>query len=429
MVATVERDAWTRLPPVRAGPRSLALVALSLTLAAGCTGGLWEPLPEGGTGQPSERPSTSTQPAGVPGATGRIAVLDELGNLTAFDADGSDRVVLDGSVPGENFVRQPTWSPDGHIAWVRLAAEGTSAEVVTAAADGTRPTETPVAAAPFYLSWDPTSSRVAYLGSSASADIELGVVDVAGSQAVPLDAGSPFYLSWNPSGRQMLVHVGMDRLDRLAIDGTLTTVEDRPGTFSAPVWTSNGRTLVYASENGGGQRLVAYDLDADRGEALVRFDGTITFVVSPDGRRVAFQVVRDQTVVVPLSVIDRRTGAIERVQTGFAVAFFWSPEGAKLLSMLPELVEDRVWFRWGVWEGGSSFTTERFSPSLEFSRDYLQFFEQYAQSMSLWSPDGSAFVYAGSSESGETGVWIQPASSDTAPVQVADGVFATWSPA
>lgn len=420
---------------MRAGPRSLVLVATSVALAAGCTGGLWES-PEGGTSQGSERP------VGIPGAPGRIAVLDELGNLTAFDADGSDPVVLDGSVPGETLVRQPTWSPDGaRIAWVRLAAEGTPAEVaaaavgttsaavVTAAADGTRPTETPVAAQPFYLSWDPTSSRVAYLGGSASADIELGVVDVAAGSAVPLDAGSPFYFSWNPSGRQLLVHVGTDRLDRLAIDGTLTTVDDRPGIFNVPVWTSNGRTFIYASQTGGGQRLVAYDLEADRGETLVRFDGAITFVVSPDGRRVAFQVVRDQTIVVPLSVIDRRTGAIERVATGFAAAFFWSPAGTKLLSLLPELGGDSVSFRWGVWEGGSSFTTGRFAPSLEFSREYLQFFEQYAQSMSLWSPDGSAFVYAGSSESGEAGVWIQPASADTAPVLVADGVFASWSPA
>jgi len=421
---------------VRARPPSLALVAISLVLAAGCTGGLWES-PEGGTGQGSQ------SPVGVPGAPGRIAVLDELGNLTAFDADGSDPVVLDGSVPGETLVRQPTWSPDGaRIAWVRLAAGetpaevatmasagGTPAEVVTAAADGTGLTETPVAVAPFYLSWDPTSSRVAYLGNSGSIGIELGIVDVAGNEAVALDAGSPFYFSWNPSGRQMLVHVGTDQLDRLAIDGTLATVDDRPGIFNVPVWTSNGRTLVYATQTGIGQRLVAYDLDTDRGEALVRFDGAITFVVSPDGRRVAFQVVRGQTVVVPLSVLDRRTGAIERVETGPAVAFFWSPTSTKLLSLIPELGGDRVSFRWGVWEGGSTFTTGRFVPSLEFSREYLQFFEQYAQSMSLWAPDGSAFVYAGSNESGETGIWIQPASSGTPPVLVAEGVFASWSPA
>ena len=82
-----------------------------------------------------------------------------------------------------------------------------------------------------------------------------------------------------------------------------------------------------------------------------------------------------------------------------------------------------------MWEDGSSFSTDRFVPSLELSRDYFPFFEQYAQSMTLWSPDGSAFVYAGQQdESGESGVWIQPATPRIAPVRVADGVVASWSP-
>ena len=113
----------------------------------------------------------------------------------------------------------------------------------------------------------------------------------------------------------------------------------------------------------------------------------------------------------------------------YSPAFFWSPDGTKLLSLLPEVAPGRIWFRWGVWEDGSSFSTGRFVPSLEFSRDYLQFFEQYAQSMRLWSPDGSAFVYAGEEESGGSGIWIQPATQDTAPVRLADGVVASWSPA
>ncbi|MGZ8612903.1 MAG: hypothetical protein ACXWX0_11620, partial [Actinomycetota bacterium] len=64
-----------------------------------------------------------------------------------------------------------------------------------------------------------------------------------------------------------------------------------------------------------------------------------------------------------------------------------------------------------------------------FARDYLRFFEQYAQSMSLWAPDGSAFTYAGTNESGETGIWIQPAQPDVEPVLMTGGVFASWSPA
>lgn len=435
-----------RQPPLRSGLRSLAPIAVLLVLAAACTGEPERDRPGDDAGSPTESPAESSPPtgaAGGPGAAGRLVVLDDLGNLVTVDPDGSDPVVIDAAVRGETLVRQPTWSPDGgRLAWVRLRMSdgGTSASLVTAAADGTAPSETPTTVAPFYLSWDPTSSRIAYLGSSASAGIELGIVDVAGGgQAVPLDAGSPLYLSWDPSGEEMVVHVGTDRLERLGIDGTHATVNDRPGVFNAPVWTSDGRSLVYAEETDDGQRLVAHDLDAERGEELVPFEEAITFIVSPDGSRVAFQVasgddddgfqvLQSRDDVAPLSVLDRRTGAIERVADGVAPAYFWSPEGDKLLYMVPEVAADRVWFRWGVWDGRSAFTTPRFAPSLEFARDYLQFFEQYAQSMTLWAPDGSAFVYAGSGESGETGVWIQPARPGAEPVLAANGVFAAWSP-
>ena len=88
---------------------------------------------------------------------------------------------------------------------------------------------------PFYLSWDPTSSRIAYLGSPSEEDIELAILEVAGrSSGTPLDAGQPFYLSWAPGGDQLLVHVGEDRLELLDLDGSLTTVADRPGTSPRP---------------------------------------------------------------------------------------------------------------------------------------------------------------------------------------------------
>jgi len=422
---------------VRHVPRSVAAIASLLLLAAGCTE---EPpqrdLPDVVIGSATESPVASppsSRPADVSAGIGRLAVVDALGNLITIDPDGTNEVVLAEAVEGQIVVQQPTWSPDGsRVAWVRLEVgdTGISSVLVTKHGDGTRPTEAPTAGAPFYLFWDPTSSRIAYLGSSESSQIELGIVEVAdgGRSATPLDAGQPFYLSWAPSGEELLVHVGTDRLERLALDGTLDTVDARPGAFSAPVWTSDGRSLVYASETGGRQRLVTRDVEEDRGRELVRFEGAITFVVSPDGNRVAFQVVAGQDDVSPLSVLDRETGAVERVTTGFVPAFFWNPEGDRLLFLHPEPDPDRVWFRWGVWDGESAFGTARFYPSLVFGRDYLSFFEQYAQSMSLWSPDGSAFAYAGYNEAGEEGIWVQPAQLEREPILIRDGVFATWSP-
>jgi TolB protein len=408
-----------------------ALVSSAFIVATGCTITIGHP-PEASDTATGNQPVASPSPraTGIPGATGRIAVLDEGGTLTAFAADGSDAVVLARSVPDQTLVRQPAWSPDGaRIAWVAMAADGTSADVMTAAPDGSRSTDVPVGAVPFYLSWDPTSSRIGYLGNSPSVGIELGLVDVAASAYAPIDSGSPLYLSWAPTGKQLLVHVGTDRLDRLALDGSHTSVDDQPGTFTAPVWTADGRTMIYVSAGGHGQRLVSYDVGTQQREVLARFKGTIAFVVSSDGRRVAFQVLHGGVVATPLSVIDRKTGTTERVANEYSPAFFWSPDGTKLLSLLPEVAPGRIWFRWGVWEDGSSFSTGRFVPSLEFSRDYLQFFEKYAQSMRVWSPDGSAFVYAGEEESGGSGIWIQQATRNTAPVRLADGVVASWSPA
>jgi TolB protein len=82
-----------------------------------------------------------------------------------------------------------------------------------------------------------------------------------------------------------------------------------------------------------------------------------------------------------------------------------------------------------VWDGTSSFVTPRFAPSRLISVEYLQFFEQYAQSMRLWSPDSRAFAYPGTSEDGQEGIWIQSARPDRAPVLVAEGDFVAWSPA
>ncbi|HEX6231395.1 MAG TPA: hypothetical protein VF029_06750 [Actinomycetota bacterium] len=416
--------------------RSLAAILALLAVALGCTDAPERDLPDVVIGSTTESPAASppASPAPeVPTDVGRLAVLDDLGNLLTLGPDGSDTIVLAEAVQGETLVQQPTWSPDGkRLAWVQLEASesGVAASLVTATAEGGRPTRAPTSGAPFYLSWDPTSSRIAYLGPSPTSEIELGIVEVAsgGDEATPLDAGSPFYLSWGPSGEQLLVHVGSERLERLDLDGAPSTVDGRPGTFNAPVWTPDGGSFVYASRSGERQRLVVHDLGEERGRELVRFDGGIRFVVSPEGTRVAFQVVDGSAGVGALSVVDRETGTIERVAEGPAPAFFWSPEGGRLLYLYADPDAERLWLRWGIWDGSTTFSTPRFYPTPVFGRDYLQFFEQYAQSMSLWAPDGTAFAYAGTSESGEQGIWVQPARSGAEPVLVADGVFAAWSP-
>jgi Tol biopolymer transport system component len=422
-------------------PRSVATLLLVLVLAASCTSEPERPdLPDvqidipadQSAAAPSEGPAP-TVASKIRGLPGRLAVLDASGNLVTVNPDGSHQVVLAEAEPGLSEVRQPTWSPDGRrLGWVHVEvteAGALAASIATAGGDGGNSTEARTAVVPFYLSWDPTSSRIAYLGAPNENAIELGILEVAGrSSGVPLDTGQPFYLSWAPAGDQLLVHVGEDRLERLGLDGSLAPVAERPGTFSAPVWTADGRTFVYASIDAGDQRLVVRGAEARRERTLVPYDGLIAFVVSPDGERVAFQALEPERTL-PLSVIDVDTGETVEITDHAVASFFWSPDSQRLLFLDPDPDTEQVWFRWGVWDGTSSFLTPRFVPSLRLAREYLQFFEQYAQSMSLWSPDGSAFAYPGTSEDGEEGIWIQSARPGRAAVLVADGDFVAWSPA
>jgi TolB protein len=419
---------------------SAFVVAFVLVLGSACTSEAEQrDLPDVDvdttTGPESPAASESPDPtveSDVADLTGRLAVLDETGSLVTVNPDGSGEVVLDEVEAGRSQVRQPTWSPDGsRVAWVHVEVtddENLDTVLATSTDQGTRPTEaTTGSVVPFYLSWDPTSSRIAYLGGREM-DIEIGIVEGERGRGTPLDAGQPYYLSWAPGGDEMLVHVGEDRLERLGLDGSLTTVSDRPGTFFAPVWTTDGRTFVYALASPRGQHLVVHAVDARTGDQLLPFDGLLRFVVSPDGRRIAFHILGDQNAQ-PLTVIDVRSGETTEIVEGLTGGFFWSPDGERLLYLVPDPDEEQFWYRWGVWDGTSSFTTTRFVPSLLVVEEYLPFFEQYAQSMSLWSPDGSAFAYPGQNEAGELGIWVQSAEPDRAPVLVAEGTFVAWSPA
>ena len=435
---------------MRGGPRRFAILA-AMILAA-CTGSTPEradtldfPTPSA-TGQatgptaaptgPTRETSASAVPSHIGGVGGTLAVLAGDGSLVTMRPSGERRTTLAEVDSDRVQIQQPAWSHDGErIAWVRaeLHDDATVSGVVeTSTADGKRPTVTTTDVYPFYLSWDPTSSRIGYLGSLAPEEIGFGIVELEAPD-VPteaIDSGRPFYLSWGPDGRELLAHIGEDRLERLGIDGEGETVNPRPGTFNVPFWTQDGSTLIYGSnESAFGQALIAEDARTGERTPLVEFPDGLIFVASPDGSRIAYQTIDAVSPAGPLMVLDATTGEEVQLVDHLAAAFFWSPDGEKLLYLDPVFSNGQPFYRWGIWDGDSVFETQRIVPSLLMVDDYLPFFEQYAQSMSLWSPDSTAFAYAGMNEAGEAGIWVQEARRDRAPVLVSDGDFVSWSPA
>ena len=121
---------------------------------------------------------------------------------------------------------------------------------------------------------------------------------------------------------------------------------------------------------------------------------------------------------------------------GPLVAFFWSPDGKRIAYITADTGKSQL--VWHVAEviGGQERVISTFAPTahLDF---LLDFFDQYALSMSFWSPDSRHLVYPalGNGETLSPGgaptfgdvVYVAPADGSAPPRAIAGGRFASWS--
>jgi hemoglobin len=405
--------------------RALALIGVA-GLAVACT--------EGGRAGPSRTvaPSPTSTVAPAPGSTGgdRLLVQKDDGSVITVGVDGGDvRSLIDD--PGVDLeVRHPVWSPDARsVAWAELEIDdrGARSMIVTSDPDGSRRTEFLVDTGTFFLQWDPTSSRIAYLGNFQGR-VGMGVTGSTPGDdpvATTLGVGQPFFLSWSPEGSQLLVHVGEETLGLLDLEGNLRPIGDDPGIFQAPVWLADGR-MIYAATSGGRQALVMRD--GNRQRELVAFEGSIEFIVSPHGERIAYRV-DDGGGLGGVEVLDVRSSRSRAVTGSPTPAFQWSPDGRRLLLMTMEEGGAPGMHRWLVWDGRAARSIgPAFLPSPAFLRDYAPFYGQFTQSMTPWSPDGGAFAFAGLIGD-RAGVWVQDLRAGEPAFVVDGGSIVAWSPA
>ncbi|MGH2543865.1 MAG: hypothetical protein ACRDIB_13765, partial [Ardenticatenaceae bacterium] len=278
--------------------------------------------------------------------------------------------------------------------------------------------------------------------------LALRAVDVAAGaqEATTVSEGAPFYFSWNPEGQRMLAHIGADELAFIHLDGSRERVDVDAGQFHAPHWSADGQRLAYVVE--GEERegtLLVRDAGGEQTLEIASQPGTFSLNWSPDSRRLAYSFTEEWTGLVaygPLWVRDIGTGETRELSKEPVVAFFWSPDGSKLAFLRPELRDTAprapqtapfrqqtlIWLRWHVWDGERTYPLVRFSPSQSFLLDYVRYFNQYAQSISLWSPDSRMLLFAGTSEDGRAGIWTLPVEPGSLPQRVARGTLATWAP-
>jgi TolB protein len=403
------------------GRRAIPLLAL-LALIVSCT----SPESDVTTTPASEPETTTTTSTEPPLDPGRLAVVDDRGEVVVMRPDGSDRVALTDRGDNPGIHMQPIWSPDGSIlAWGQSSGTGFGIGIGRPASGEVKILTTPNL--PFYTYWSPNSR---YLGAlhNGTTGVQFQIVDVEEETTQLLDEAAPFYFSWSPEGDRVVTHAGVSRTQIITPEGDRVDLEPTSGHYMAPEWTPRGVFLVVDRvlmlEDGEGRRTPVADIS-----------GLAMFVANPQGTHVALQTIGDASTITASTeeipsvvtdsvvVVDVATGGVELTHSSPAVGFFWSPDGRSLLILAADEsgITPRVWQLDGT---ASIFATYR--PASRMLSDTFPFFPQYAQSVSFWSPDSTSFAFAGAVD-GDDGIWIQDLGSDT-PRKVSDGSWVAWSP-
>lgn len=404
-------------------------------------------------------------------SSGLIAYVGSDGNIYSTDRDGSQvRQITHRTEDSSLIYQYPTWAPDGSRLSFSSLERGSGvrqiARIYTVDPDGKdlvdvfRSDEQQ----PFYFYWSPDSQSISFLSSFSSGQgLILQVVPARGGNPRALGIGQPFYWDWAPDSRTVSIHTGGAAADsdeaRLAL---LTLGENlheeelplRPTAFQAPAWSPDGEALLLAAETGaGGAALLLLGQDGTVERQIESVDGPVAFAWSPDGSRLAYlqsQPDGQNTILRSLSLLDLSdvSQPLTIAESGVA-AFFWAPDSRQVAYFIPQFsesipqeqgvsfsaphslpaqVEPELRLSLMIYDvhTGQSRQTALFKPADDFL-NLLPFFDQYARSATLWSPDSRHLVVAGLDSSGSPGIYRVDAAGEQPPERIADGTLAFWS--
>jgi TolB protein len=389
---------------------------------------------------------------------GRIAYIGEEGQVFTVQPDGENgRQLTDDEFP----YQFPTWSPQGN----QIAVLGGGS--ITQLTDEAEATPYLLYEAdiqnPFYLYWSPDSSQIGFLANSQRG-ISLRVVSTQNSdntngsdEAEIRSSGSPFYWSWLNDNKQMLIHSGAAESAQLGVlqaDGQVKDIAP-PGAFQAPGISANGRYWAYAEDMGNGNSwLVVADMENDE-QWTERHPAVITLSWSPAADQLAFTtgLQNRNSFWGPLRLFDTETGEVTLLSDNTVLGFFWSPNGRYIATFNTGNIErdfgvnvaesgkpDRATqaksasqqinphqFNLAIIdvETGAETQVMSFFPTGIFISQFLPFFDQYALSHSIWSPNSDAIVLS-MREEGENHVKVVRIDGSEM-IDLGKGDMAFWS--
>lgn len=412
-----------------------------------------------------ERTHAQQLPA-LPDLPGRIAYIGVDYNVYSMTLPDGEALALtdDAGMAARRtaqYYQWPTWSTDGRLAYFRTLADmrGSSGTEVYISPDGMTPGEVAYSDQETelnYAYWAPQNCAetedcrdlALLLGSDTMSSFIVTLVrdGLDEARSVDVGAGSPFYFSWSPNGRQMLWVRDRERMDIFdAVDYEIEqTLEQVPGTFFAPAWSPVDDRLLFAGQSDNGETTDLVIVANGTARVLVAdLNGSTAFSWSPNGNRIAYS--NDGG---PVYVIDAVSGeTVARSPVSGVIAFFWSPNSESLAyitaaaqppgsfnaidSSGPKTaaLQGAAGLAWSVLDVEADVTQRygTFRPTREMIY-LLSYFDQFAQSHRLWSPDSTHLLYSELDASDQPVIsLLDTTQAIGVPLVIAEGVVGIWS--
>ena len=365
--------------------------------------------------------------------------------------DAEDLVL---SVPGLRCT-WPVWSPDGEtVAFSGYAGAGQGGEMLGVYVTGY---ETPgpgliysnevgsgeiASATPHYCSWSPDGARLAFVAQTGRGlTLFIWNKNSRGNPSVAQDGG-PMYFAWSPDSTEIYAHSFLEHyLIDVVNEGTPQQFPGRGTQYMSPAWgrEEDGIAFFLDGENGK-QRLVVINLRDSSARMLTEFYGLAAVAWRPGFAQLGMvkETIRNTGFYSGLWLVDYQTREEVQLSDDPALAFYWSPDGSKAAYVTrSDGAEGSLRFGVVEVESGEVVYLPDFVPSQE-QLIHFMFFDQYAQSHPVWSPDSGSILVCGqlgyqlirselpSRESNR--VVLLDASGRQEPRDIAGGFAACWQP-
>jgi TolB protein len=384
------------------------------------------------------------------GDVGQIGLTGADGNLYIYDmATGGTQALTKEAplTPPERFYQWVTWSSDG-----RLAYFGASFDPADPFRLGVFVQDSPSAPAKrvyasvnevfTYAHWAPApcpegDCRDLALLYTGARGLAVRLIRVGAAVKVrEVSQGGPHYWDWSPDASAMFwARFGTDLEIFDVAEGVISqTFPEQRGFGQSVDWSPTDTRLLAGVLSADGSTQVVI-IDGNDRETLARGLLGAAYAWSPTAEQVALLNYEGGQ----LSLIDVASKQVFAQPAEDVVAFFWSPDASKLayltLNEGPEAGGAKLRrqslprLTWQLYDlmQGRNLRLGSFTPSQEMIY-YLNFFDQFAHSHALWSPDSRYIVYGEQNIDGTTAVrLLDVTQAGKAPRTVSNGTMGVFS--